>query len=759
MKMSKVKSIVAFNVEKSLRNKWFVVLNAILLIITVVSFNFNTIKIILKENDISLDKTTNIYVMDSENLAINNIINGFFNSSLNKLVNIEKVEDKATFEDLIKNIDKQDIFIEIDASRTDDIYSKMTSKEGIDIEYYNIIEDAIYKSRYEIFARNNNIPLEKLQDLNEDLKIERVMLDVDNENTSQKGMILLITNYLVFFILMIVLSLVANEISQEKVSKSIEYILTSITAKEYLVSKVIAVNITLILQIVFSFMYMLIGLVINSILRMYFVDINFVGIASGMDISSILNPQMIKYIILVIFYIIITVPILSLIQAAISSKTTSIYEAGNTTILLVIINIVIYLISSFVITPLKAPGSFLYIASVIPIVSMYFLPAMLIIGKATILQIVVATVLLILSIPFILKICSNIFKKGILDYTNKKSKKKSEEKDTESCEIDALKRQDLKKFGFIIGMSVILFVALQFIATYALTPLTSIIYNFFDKKISLSNISTIINILVYIVSLYIPYLFVNMYAKNDISYINKENENKNVTSKNFVSWVKSIVICVPLVFVIQMVLSFILQKLNLDYDILEKFDLYDSSSNFSKALFFLEIAILPAIFEELYIRKAVLGLGRKYGDKFAVIFSAILFAIIHMNISQCIFAFLMGVILGIVVINNKGSIIPSGIIHLLNNGYAALALIFSNNIFLLVILTICYLSLILVGIVVIIREIVINIKEKKKIIFFSGNKNIIFKNYVYIICDYSMIVAIILVSVMMTLMQTTISLL
>ena len=40
----------------------------------------------------------------------------------------------------------------------------------------------------------------------------------------------------------LVFSKIANEIAQEKVSKSIEYVLTSVTEKEYLLAKIISVN-------------------------------------------------------------------------------------------------------------------------------------------------------------------------------------------------------------------------------------------------------------------------------------------------------------------------------------------------------------------------------------------------------------------------------------------------------------------------------------------------------------------------------------
>ena len=45
---SKIISVVKHTVEKNIRNKWFIVLNVLLLIVSIVAFNFNTVSNILK---------------------------------------------------------------------------------------------------------------------------------------------------------------------------------------------------------------------------------------------------------------------------------------------------------------------------------------------------------------------------------------------------------------------------------------------------------------------------------------------------------------------------------------------------------------------------------------------------------------------------------------------------------------------------------------------------------------------------------------
>ena len=101
-------------------------------------------------------------------------------------------------------------------------------------------------------------------------------------------------------------------------------------------------------------------------------------------------------------------------------------------------------------------------------------------------------------------------------------------------------------------------------------------------------------------------------------------------------------------------------------------DLPLSESAAVQALFFVALVIIPPLTEELIFRGAVLSVLRRYGDAFAIIGSAFLFAIYHGNFSQAVFAFPCGVVMAFAVVKS-GSLWVSIFIHFLNNG-AAVAL-------------------------------------------------------------------------------------
>lgn len=77
-------------------------------------------------------------------------------------------------------------------------------------------------------------------------------------------------------------------------------------------------------------------------------------------------------------------------------------------------------------------------------------------------------------------------------------------------------------------------------------------------------------------------------------------------------------------------------------------------------------SVTPAFAEEFLFRGVILGKLRKYGDGFAILTSAILFALMHVNLSQIPFAFVGGLFFAFITVKTN-SIIPAMIIHFLNN--------------------------------------------------------------------------------------------
>ena len=90
------------------------------------------------------------------------------------------------------------------------------------------------------------------------------------------------------------------------------------------------------------------------------------------------------------------------------------------------------------------------------------------------------------------------------------------------------------------------------------------------------------------------------------------------------------------------------------------------------ALYFVSVAILPALVEEWAFRGVVLRALLPYGRTFAVFFSSALFGLMHLDPAQSVFAFAFAVVLALVYAST-GSLWMCVFLHAVNNAISFLA--------------------------------------------------------------------------------------
>ena len=721
MNSRKVKEIVKFYIQKNVQNKWFVLVNIVILITMLVSTNASHIKNFLESKDIELFKEEfKIEIIDKENLAKEEILKQFENR---ENIEIEEVEENNYTKD---NIPKNFALIEIKADEESIVSATITSKEGIDNEIYAKISEGIKIGRNSIFAKNLGIEAQELNLLSEAPKVERVFLGADAENSSQKEAIKLVSTLVVYMVSIFIFSKIANEIAQEKVSKSIEYVLTSVTAEEYLLAKIVGVMAVVLIQIIYGLAYFIIGNLISNIITFFVIGGDFIGLVEN-SIAT-LDKDIVEYIILVFVYAFFNLILMSIIQAALSSKTTSMSEAGNSVMFLMIVTIVAYFITLGLITPYTNMTIGLYILSCLPLLSNYFIPAIVIIGQGTALQIIVSFLLIILAIPITFKVCAKVLKNGVLDYSNKKPKKK--EKTFEEEQKILMNKTKYRQFSFAIGMSMLIFVItqvlMQLVMEVIVAPFLKVDASIF-QLISMSVTS--------LVSFLAAYGFVRIYTEGKKEKVKTDKKIK----------AKYCVIGLSLIVILQAILSYLFSKIGLDYNVVELVETEGKFSLLTAILYIVTIALVPAIFEELFFRKALIDFSKKYGKVFAIIISAIIFGLAHMNLSQFIFAFLLGIIFGTIYVYSN-DIKLTILLHFLNNGYVALfTVLLTNGIIGENFVEKFNLIVFIISVIVLIVATINFIKNNKE-----GLKKIKFKKeniseYKYILLDFTLLISLTLV--------------
>lgn len=103
------------------------------------------------------------------------------------------------------------------------------------------------------------------------------------------------------------------------------------------------------------------------------------------------------------------------------------------------------------------------------------------------------------------------------------------------------------------------------------------------------------------------------------------------------------------------------------------------TSNNSSFVAFIVIAVIPCMLEEFLYRGVVYGNYAKENKKFGIFLSGLLFGLVHMNINQFAYAFIMGVLFAM-LIEATNSIVSSMIVHLVINGTSVILQYVGRNI-------------------------------------------------------------------------------
>ena len=212
MNNAKVKEMLKFSFYKNIQNKWFILFNMISLISIVILFNWNSIhNLFASESETKIFK---LAILDNSDLIYDDFVNELKG---NANYEIEKItENNYTAE----NIPDDFAIIEIIPDASETFKTSIISKEGIANTIYTPITSTLYQLRNHLLSQKYNISTDELAILQSELSITRVMLGVEAENSNSKEAIKLFSSALTYLITIMIFSKMANEIAQEKQSKS-----------------------------------------------------------------------------------------------------------------------------------------------------------------------------------------------------------------------------------------------------------------------------------------------------------------------------------------------------------------------------------------------------------------------------------------------------------------------------------------------------------------------------------------------------------
>ena len=430
---SKLDYLITLSLKRKMKTKWFLITNILVAILIIGLINIDSI-ITLFGGD--FNKKTKLYVIDNTNEAYERFKTELDNSSklLNDESNYEVYRYDKTIDDAMEELKEKDNYDNyyLEFSYLDD-YSlkvKLVTKEYIDIYDTQILNNALNNTKVSLSISHSNISIEELNKIYEPVNVDRVYLD-EKKNSAEENMEMIMSSVFpiiilpVFMLIVFLVQMIGAEINDEKTSKSMEIIISNVSAKTHFAAKVIAGNVFVISQSLLLLLYGSIGLFLRKIIGGSNIVSGITGKISSFTsgfLSSSVGTKLVYAIPIFIVILLATFVAYSLIAGILASMSTNVEDFQQVQTPIIIVLLLSYYLSMM--AGLFNGSIFIKVVSMIPFISAILAPALFMLGEIGVFGLSIASVLLIITDYLLIKYGMKIYKVGILNYSSSKLFKK-----------------------------------------------------------------------------------------------------------------------------------------------------------------------------------------------------------------------------------------------------------------------------------------------------------------------------------------------
>lgn len=420
---SKLWYLTSVSLKRKMKTKWFLLANIIICLGIMAVFNIESI---IKFFGGDFDEETLVYVMDSSNNSdtfkeqLEFISKSYYGEDSNnyKIVNYDG-------EDIYKSVKEDNaIGLIMSDSSVNVLDVTMVSEGLIDNIDYQLITTALNNTKTKKALETTKISEDDLNRIIGPAYVKREILD-ENKKTDEENMGMIMSTVfpiliLPFFMLTIFLvQMIGAEVNDEKTTKSMEIIISNVSAKTHFASKILAGNIFVIVQGLLLMLYALLGFVVKNLIASK-------SIFSGLDTlfgestSSIFTSSFVSnlwYIIpLTLILMVITFIAYAVIAGVLSSVTATPEDFQQIQSPIMVVLLIAYYLSIMASTFKGA--LFIRILSYVPLISAILSPSLLVIGDIGIIDVVISILIAIIFDYLLIHFGLKIYKDGILNYSS-----------------------------------------------------------------------------------------------------------------------------------------------------------------------------------------------------------------------------------------------------------------------------------------------------------------------------------------------------
>ena len=421
--------LVSVSLKRKIKSKWFLVANIIVGILIIGALNIDTI---INYFGGDFNEKRIIYVVDNANAY--DSFNKFLSESAflsfgedNNTYNIIKTEKSV--EDLKKEYDNPDLekefwIVIFDRSEINVIDATVISKSYIDTIDYQLMISAINNTKTMLAIKDFNLTDEEINKLFGQIEIKREIIDEDKKSEDEIIASMFTTVFpviiLPFFILSILLiQNIGSEVNDEKTTRGMEIIISSVSPKKHFFAKVIAGNLFILIQSLLLIAFAAIGGIIRSNTASLVTttgSFNLSEITSDL-LSTDLLKNLTSIIPALIILMVLTFIGYSLLAGILASMTTNAEDFQHVQTPVTLLSLIGYYLAMM--AGFFKGAAFLKILSYFPFISAILSPSLLVLGDTTLIDFIISAVLMIITDYLLIKYGLKIYKVGILNYSSK----------------------------------------------------------------------------------------------------------------------------------------------------------------------------------------------------------------------------------------------------------------------------------------------------------------------------------------------------
>lgn len=415
------------SLQKKMKNKTFIIVNILLLIVLVALINIDRVVMLFGGN---FDKQNNIMVLDNTNKTYE-IFKKTIDSEETIIdtglkYKVKKVSDEKKAKKEIKK--DEDILLIINNDENDIINVTMITYGYINSNLYQLINSSITASKQNLAMEEIGISAEELAKISKSVEIKREYIEANKSKEEEQnefimGIVTPIVIFPFFMLITLVVQMVGAEINEEKSTRSMEIIISNVPAKVHFFSKILAANLFVIIQCALLGLYSIIGMLLRggkSLDSIQNIDV-ISNVTSGMDITGMIN-NLVGYIPLVLILMAVTLLGYSLLAGILASMTTNMEDFQQLQTPIFVVSLVGFYLA--IMNTMFDGAIFIRVLSYVPFISAILSPSLLVTGVIGFRDIILSILLMVVVIYLLLKYGLKIYKEGILNYSSNKLWKK-----------------------------------------------------------------------------------------------------------------------------------------------------------------------------------------------------------------------------------------------------------------------------------------------------------------------------------------------